>query len=205
MCNSSPKQCEMSEVMSDDHEIEFVDEVPQELICSICLEPAKDPQQTRCPCSKLYCSECIQNLKQTSNKCPTCRKDLKAFPDGLSARRLRSLRVKCSNSCAGCPWVNEWSGLGDHIKTCAYESVLCTNCFEIVLRRSLTTHMLRSCAKRIYTCPHCKQEGIHEHIIGQHLEECTDVMIRCTKLGCEVTGRRKDMQSHIDKCPKFAN
>ena len=66
-------------------EIEFVDEVPQELICSICLEPAKDPQQTRCTCSNLYCSKCVQSLSKTSNKCPTCRSRLKSFPDGLSA------------------------------------------------------------------------------------------------------------------------
>eukprot|EP00731_Ephydatia_muelleri_P006724 Em0003g972a len=183
-------------------EIEFVDEVPQELICSICLEPAKDPQQTRCTCSNLYCSKCVQSLSKTSNKCPTCRSRLKSFPDGLSARRLRSLRVKCSNSCAGCMWVNEWAALGDHIKTCAYESASCTDCLQIVLRGSLSTHMLSVCAMRQHTCPHCKQEGTHEHITGQHLVECTDVMIRCPRSGCEVTVKRRDMESHIAKCPK---
>ncbi|KAL5502886.1 hypothetical protein EMCRGX_G009735 [Ephydatia muelleri] len=96
-------------------------------------------------------------------------------------------------------WVNEWAALGDHIKTCAYESVSCTECLQVVLRRSLSTHMLSVCAMRRYTCPHCKQEGIHEHIIGQHLVECTDVMIRC---GCEVTVKRRDMESHSAKCPK---
>eukprot|EP00731_Ephydatia_muelleri_P006718 Em0003g966a len=105
--------------------VEFVDEIPQELICSICLKPAEDPEQTRCTCSKLYCSICIQYLKQTSDKCPTCRKDLEAFPDGLSARRLRSLRVKCSYNGAGCLWVNEWAALKDHIKTCPKVQIDC--------------------------------------------------------------------------------
>ena len=176
--------------------------MPQELICSICLEPAKDPQQTSCTCSRLYCSKCIQSLRQTSDKCPTCRSCLNTFPDGLSARRLRSLKVKCSNSCAGCMWVNEWAALEDHIKTCAFELVSCVNCLQMVLQGSLSTHMLSVCAMRRHTCPHCKQEGIHEHITGQHLEECKDVMIRCPRSGCEVTVKRRDMESHSAKCPK---
>ncbi|KAL5502882.1 hypothetical protein EMCRGX_G009731 [Ephydatia muelleri] len=183
-------------------EIQFVDEVPQELICSICLEPAKDPQQTSCKCSRLYCSECIQRLMQTSGICPTCRKTLRAFPDGLSTRRLRSLRVKCSYSHTGCMWVNEWAALGDHIKTCTHASVSCAQCREKVFRDSLSTHMLSTCGKRRHTCPHCKQEGTHEHITGKHLVECTDVMIRCPRSGCEVTAKRRDMESHSAKCPK---
>lgn len=112
-----------SEAMSG--KVEFVDQVPLKLICSICREPAKDPQQTRCTCSKLYCFACIQSLKQTSNKCPICRKDLEAFPDGISSRRLKSLRVKCSNSHAGCLWVSEWASLEHHIKTCPKVQIDC--------------------------------------------------------------------------------
>ena len=101
--------------------VEFVDQVPNELICSICHKPAEDPQQTRCTCSKLYCLKCIQ----TSGKYSTCTKNLEAFPDGLSARRLRSLRVKCRNNGAGCLWVNEWAALEDHIKTCPKVQIDC--------------------------------------------------------------------------------
>eukprot|EP00731_Ephydatia_muelleri_P006778 Em0003g1026a len=180
-------------------EIQFADEVPQEVICSICLKPAKDPQQRSCTCSRLYCSECIQSLRQTCGMCPTCRKALRTFPDELSTQRLRSLRVKCSNSCTGCMWVNEWAALGDHIKTCTHVSVSCAHCREKVFRDSLSTHKLSTCATRRHTCPHCKQEGTHEHIIGQHIEECTDVMIWC---GCELTVKRRDMESHSAKCPK---
>eukprot|EP00731_Ephydatia_muelleri_P006776 Em0003g1024a len=84
----------------------------------------------------------------------------------------------------------------------SYESASCTDCLQIVLRGSLSTHMLSVCAMRRHTCPHCKQEGTHEHITGQHLVECTDVMIRCPRSGCEVTVKRRDMESHSAKCPK---
>eukprot|EP00731_Ephydatia_muelleri_P006716 Em0003g964a len=128
--------------------LEFVDEIPQELLCSICLEPAKDPQQTRCNCSKLYCSECIRYLSKTSNKCPTCRKDLEAFPDGLSSRRLRSLRVKCSNNDAGCLWVNEWAALEDHIKMCPKMQIDCPyakeGCTFECLRECMPDHIKKA-------------------------------------------------------------
>ena len=134
-------------------DVEFVDEVPQELICSICLEPAKDPQQMRCTCSKLYCSECIRYLSKTSNKCPTCRKDVEAFPDGLSARRLRSLRVKCSNNGVGCWWVNEWAALEDHIKKCLKVQIDCPYAKE-----GCTFECLRECM------PDHIKEAIQDHL-----------------------------------------
>ena len=97
--------------------VEFVDQVPNELICSICHKPAEDPQQTRCTCSKLYCLKCIQ----TSGKCSTCKKNLEAFPDGLSARRLRSLRVKCRTMVQGaCGLMN-----GQHSKITSRRAQRC--------------------------------------------------------------------------------
>ena len=127
-------------------EIQFVDEVPQEVICSICLKPAKDPQQRSCTCSRLYCSECIQSLRQTSGMCPTCRKALRTFPDGLSTQKLRSLRVKCSNSRTGCMWVNEWAALGDHIKTCTpCVSLMCPLQREGVSRQPVYSHAEHLC------------------------------------------------------------
>eukprot|EP00731_Ephydatia_muelleri_P006721 Em0003g969a len=84
---------------------EFVGNVPYDLFCFICNKPTKDPQRTRCTCSKLYCLKCIQHKRQTSGKCPTCTQDLVAFPDGTSAWRLRRVMVKCSNNGAGCLWV----------------------------------------------------------------------------------------------------
>lgn len=188
--------------MSRQCEVQFVDEVPQDLICSICLDPAKDPQQTSCTCSRLYCSECLQSLRQTSGMCPTCRKALRAFPDGLSARRVRSLRVKCTNSHTGCPWVNEWVDLRDHIKTCAYELVACTTCNEKVFRGTLSAHMSSICTKRRHLCQHCKEEGVFEHMVGRHLEECPDLAITCPNSGCVVIAKRKDMESHSLECPK---
>ena len=61
----------------------FVDPVPNELLCLICLLAARDPQQSTC-CGKVFCETCVDELKKHSNKCPGCRGDMKCFPDKRS-------------------------------------------------------------------------------------------------------------------------
>jgi TNF receptor-associated factor 4 len=62
----------------------FVDSVPNELFCLICLLAARDPQQTTC-CGKVYrCETCIDDLKKHSSRCPGCRGDMNCFPDKRS-------------------------------------------------------------------------------------------------------------------------
>ena len=64
----------------------FVDPVPNELLCLICLLAARDPQQSTC-CGKVFCKICIDDYKKHSNKsheCPGCRGDMECFPDKRS-------------------------------------------------------------------------------------------------------------------------
>ena len=61
----------------------FVDPVPNELLCLICLLAARDPQQSTC-CGKVFCETCIDDLKKHSSKCPGCRGDINCFPDKRS-------------------------------------------------------------------------------------------------------------------------
>ena len=93
---------------------EFVDVPHDDDHCVICLHPARDPQQTKCECARLYCKSCYDKLKTTSMTCPTCRQPLDAFPDRNIARRVKGLRVKCTST--GCPWINELGSLNDHLQ-----------------------------------------------------------------------------------------
>ena len=61
----------------------FVEPVPNELLCLICLLAARDPQQSTC-CGKVFCETCVDELKKHSNKCPGCRGDMNYFPDKRS-------------------------------------------------------------------------------------------------------------------------
>lgn len=181
-------------------ELEFEGDVPQDLICSICLSPAKEPQQTRCTCAKLYCLECVKQYAEHSKLCPTCRQCLDVFPDGLSARRIRFLKVKCVNAGSGCLWVKELGELGAHRSVCEYATVLCSNgCGEKVILNRASLHQ---CPLQRVTCPYCEKEGTLREIAGSHLELCPERMLSCPN-GCGPDKwARKNLTSHRAVCPK---
>ena len=184
-------------------ELEFESDVPHDLICSICLLPASDPQQTRCACAMLYCLECMKKYNELSKNCPTCRKPLDVFPDGLSARRIKGLKVKCSNSNNGCPWANELGDLRAHLGTCECATVPCQNgCGETMLRKTASLH---DCPLQRFSCPHCKEVGILREMTGSgHLDRCPDLIVTCPN-GCGTEGlARKDLGLHRTLCPKEA-
>ena len=179
---------------------EFVDVPHDDDHCVICLHPARDPQQTKCECARLYCKSCYDKLKTTSGTCPTCRRPLDAFPDRNIARRIKGLRVKCTSM--GCPWINELGSLNDHLQTCGYVLVLCSNgCEEYILRDKHLLHCVEQCPLRRHMCEHCKAEGPYKEMIGGHLDKCPDLMVPCPNSGCEVSIKRKDMASHHLECP----
>lgn len=59
-------------------EFEFVDPVPDELICLICALVARDAHQVTC-CGKIFCKGCLEKLD--GNSCPQCKAEFKSFPD----------------------------------------------------------------------------------------------------------------------------
>ena len=65
----------------------FVDPVPNELHCLICILPARDPQQSTC-CGKVFCESCIDELKKHFDKCPGCWGDINCFLDKRSMIKL---------------------------------------------------------------------------------------------------------------------
>ena len=182
------------------YEYEFVDVPADDDHCAICLLPARDPQQTKCECAKLYCKSCYDKLKTSSETCPTCRQPLDAFPDRNSDRRIKGLRVKCTST--GCPWINKLESLKAHLETCGYVLVLCSNgCKQHIVREKHLMHCAVECPLRTHVCKHCKAEGPYKEMIGGHLAKCPDLMVPCPNSGCEVNIKRKDMASHHLECP----
>lgn len=183
------------------YDCDFVDPVPEDLECSICLLPVRDPEQTRCACAKLYCLSCLSRQKVVTGRCPTCREQLDSFHDGASARRVKRLLVKCSNK--SCPWKNELGNLGEHLDKCEYTMIPCTRgCGEDVARGELRAHLEGSCILRQYECPHCSTSGTYRDVTGVHLEECPRVKVTCAKPGCGLMIERRDMESHLYECGK---
>ena len=108
--------------------------------------------------------------------------------------------MKCTST--GCPWINELGSLNDHLQTCGYVLVLCSNgCKQHIVRDKHLLHCADECTLRKHMCEHCKAEGPYMEIIGGHLDKCPDLMVPCPNSGCEVSIKRKDMASHHLECP----
>ena len=60
------------------YDLDFVDTVPDALICLICTCAAKDAHQVTC-CGRVFCKDCLGKLG--ANNCPHCRKEFKSFHD----------------------------------------------------------------------------------------------------------------------------
>ena len=109
--------------------------------------------------------------------------------------------MKCTST--GCPWINELGSLNDHLQTCGYVLVLCSNgCKQHIVRDKLLLHCAEECPLRRHMCKHCKAEGPYKEMIGGHLDKCPDLMVPCPNSGCEVSIKRKDMASHHLECPQ---
>ena len=172
------------------YECEFVDVPHDDDHCIICLLPARDPQQTKCECAKLYCKSCYDKLKTTSRTCPTCRQPLDAFPDGNIARRVKGLRVKCTST--GCPWINELGLLGKHLEECPYETISCPyndiGCTYISPRHVMADHKATSSCNHLdLAIEQLKKQG--EKITKMH---CTPLVIKMSQFS-QLKANNNDM------------
>ena len=205
-----------------DYQYDFVDPLPEECSCPVCLEVQVDPHQVTC-CGKIFCKSCLDKLIRGRQNCPNCRKNLsnRYFPDVNTERKIKQLRVRCENHSRGCKWVGHMKDLiAVHIPKCPNHLVPCTNlckrsnskvlwrffntsrCGVLVQRHDLHKHMIQLCKWRLVKCTHCKLEGTHFFITGEHIQTCPDVLVVCSNEGCEIKVKRKKMPDHKTSCPK---
>ena len=181
-------------------------------VCKICHLPSRDPQLSVC-CGHTFCKSCLDGMKRstTSNAevCPVCREDKNfgVVPNKQVDRKVRGLRIFCTNKEKGCEWQGELNDLNVHINEsndngCMYQVVQCTEgCGETLRRQYLSTHVLTDCMHRKINCQYCDLSGIHSFITGDHKEECPKVVIPCPN-HCETDEIfREDMDEHRKVCP----
>ena len=134
-----------------------------------------------------------------------CRTHYTKFPP-VGEQEIKSLKVMCSSSENGCGWVGELRTLDDHLTTCAYALLRCTNeCMEKgsevkILRHELEQH-LRKCPNRQHQCPHCQDTGRYCDITTTHLDTCPKLEVPCPNSECTVSVVRCKLSYHRSKCP----
>ena len=121
-------------------------------------------------------------------------------------QEIKILKVKCKNDVNGCGWVGELQSLDNHLTTCRYALLRCTNnCTNntegvYVLRHEMGNHLTNTCPNRQYQCPHCKDIGRHCEITTTHLDTCPKLKIPCPNVGCDDSVPRFELSDHQTKC-----
>ncbi|XP_053130170.1 ligand of Numb protein X 2-like isoform X2 [Hemicordylus capensis] len=85
-------ECGQCHLLPDNHLYNFQDEVDDELVCHICLQPLLQPMDT--PCGHTYCFKCLENFMQEYNFCPMDRKKLSFQHCRKSSLLVRNLLDK---------------------------------------------------------------------------------------------------------------
>uniref|UniRef100_A0A8C8DZX5 Ligand of numb-protein X 1 n=1 Tax=Oryzias sinensis TaxID=183150 RepID=A0A8C8DZX5_9TELE len=89
--------CGHSHKLEENHEYLYQDEVDDDLVCQICLQPLIRPLDT--PCGHTYCQECLTSFLLESDFCPVCRDPLMLQscrkPSLLVHKLLDKLMITC--------------------------------------------------------------------------------------------------------------
>lgn len=85
-------ECGQLHLLPDNHLYNFQDEVDDELVCHICLQPLLQPMDT--PCGHTYCFKCLENFMQEYTFCPMDRKKLSFQHCRKSSLLVRNLLDK---------------------------------------------------------------------------------------------------------------
>ena len=190
--------------MRGGYDYQFVDSLPERLICKICLLPSRDPCLSVC-CGHTFCKECANATWNVVRACPMCRNE--KFPvvvNKQSDREIRSLCVVCTNKGKGCEWQGELNDINTHLESsdgCQFQEVKCSNkCGKILQQRYLTNHLRTECPRRKVGCFYCHAIGEYQFIMGKHGEQCPKLPLPCPN-NCEVGSiPREDMKKHAKVC-----
>ncbi|KAK0140121.1 Ligand of Numb protein X 2 [Merluccius polli] len=91
------KECGQQHEGQDNHLYEYQDEVDDELVCHICLQPLLRPMDT--PCGHTYCYFCLSNFLKEQDFCPVDRLRVQLHQCRPSSLLVRNLLDKLTVLC----------------------------------------------------------------------------------------------------------
>lgn len=127
--------------------------VKETLLCPVCLEVVKNPVSL--PCSHTFCQHCILQVKESSTKCPYCRKEYSV-----------ELELHVNTFLAG---LVDSLALHDKLERCEEHqkklSLFCVTCIKLVCTHCATftherTHEFRSLKEFLELIEEKKQNHI---------------------------------------------
>lgn len=104
--------------------VRFLEEVDEELLCTICGQVLEAPVQIR-QCEHCFCSSCINEWLKHQQVCPVDRNPVSPMDDLIQPPRilrnlLSRLKIACENKGFGCTAVVRLDCLQSHLDACEY-------------------------------------------------------------------------------------
>ena len=188
----------------------FVDQLEdylKEIECPICCGIVSEPVLTSC--GHLFCGEChdklgsgrrqrVSSRTPCSGECPVCKQEHTTVQDSFIDRRVKNLKVRCTNYQYGCKWVGN---LGDELQhrltphSCHFEEIQCPHGCGKTIRSMTRSRHLNECPMRPHECQYCGKEGPYRKIVQGHLNSCRRYPVRCPN-GCNERIPREDTASY---------
>ena len=176
---------------------DFVNKVPDRLLCQICKRPCRDPHRSVC-CGHVFCkSELHTSSEQLGEeRCPQClKKEFIKYIDRSLQRDINEISIYCPNKKDGCGWIGEIAHIDNHMKKC---EISCSKCKQIIYFSTMRTHLDTECP---CYCPYCDITAEREVISSKHKEKCSKFPITCPN-NCGLDDiPRDDMDDHKKVCP----
>ena len=189
-------------ITSGGYDFDFLEQLPDELTCSICQLVLRDPHLTSC-CGHHFCQSCVARILAEWNPCPLCKgTSFTTFLDKSFQRKINELGVLCPRSEDGCTWTGTVGTVTNHLDAdCQYVEVECELCKEDIQRKNLDEHKNDECPNRPFNCEYCSYSKTWIEVT-KHLKKCANFPLQCpNKCGIGVI-QRKNLNNHIKAvCP----
>ena len=173
--------------------------------CPVCTEPLTEPYLS-IECGHHLCQQCREHLLSINKtECPTCREPdslVNAVLDKNIQRKVKSLKVHCSDYKKGCMWVGELRDLHNHLVPGKGQCIIAClfGCGRYARRSEMREHTRRQCHKRMISCENCGYYNTFVVVLENHYPICPNVLIDCTN-HCPVKNlKRYQLQQHLNEC-----
>ena len=153
----APAERQQQAEKNETTEFEFVDPLPPDWTCSLCLDVLKEPTLTSC--GHHFCRQCIDRVIARDHVCPLCKDHgFQTLLDKATSRKINALQLYCKLKSRGCQWVGELGGLEAHLDVkkgdCEFVEVECDfsdfGCTSRMFRKALPEH---------------REENVHKHLV----------------------------------------
>lgn len=183
---------------------DYVDEVPDDLQCSICTNVFDDPIMCLA-CMKFFCTACIKEWKKKQNTCPLCRST-----DGMGTPsqaitvevKIGKLVVRCPFINNGCTWTGERIRRDSHVMQCARIQPGCQHGCDTTLRGPALDQHETTCIYRSLQ-PILRRLDAAEHYKTTAEQHVAVLMQRVVKLEHHI--QRTIMRAGIDESDRREN